>query len=211
LRKVAEMYEGTLIALVTALDAREHDTGLHSLRVKEYAIKLAAGLALDFKQINIIGKGLLLHDIGKIGTPDNILLEKGSLSKEERYIIQQHVETGRRILNSVPFFKDAASIVYSHHERYDGSGYPNGLKGEQIPLGARIFAVVDVLDALTSNRPYHKKITCKEAVEIITNDSGKHFDPNVIDAFLRTPCDEWDRISMNLSERSTMLKEINLE
>jgi putative nucleotidyltransferase with HDIG domain len=201
LREVAKTHEGTLISLVSALDAREHDTELHSLRVREYALRLAAELDLGAKEKEIIGKASLLHDIGKVGTPDHILLKKEALTRRERAVIQQHVDIGYRILRAVPFLNDAAEIVFSHHERYDGNGYPRGRKGEQIPLGARIFAVADVFDALTSDRPYRKKITCSEAREVIRKERERHFAPEVVDAFLRIPCAEWVQIDHHLSQR----------
>jgi HD-GYP domain-containing protein (c-di-GMP phosphodiesterase class II) len=201
LREVAETYEGSLIALVAALDAREHGTELHSLRVRAYALRMGRKLGLDKYQLHVLGQASLLHDVGKIGIPDSILLKPGPLDDEEWGIMRQHPRIGRRLLMSVPFLKDAAEIVYCHHERYDGSGYPSGLVGDQIPLPARIFAVIDVFDALTSDRPYRKKLTYEDAREIVRSQSGRHFDPKVADAFLRIPYAEWTSIENQVGER----------
>jgi putative nucleotidyltransferase with HDIG domain len=207
LREVAQTHEGSLMALTAALDVREHNTGLHSLRVRDYALRLGRELNLGQADLNTLGKASLLHDIGKIGIPDHILLKKHSPTEAEWDIMCQHADMGQQILLSVPFLKEAASIVHSHHEHYDGSGYSQALKANQIPLGARIFAVVDAYDALTSCRPYHLTVTCSEAQKIIKEDSGKHFDPDVVKTFLRIPCEEWVRINQQLEDKS---KGVNL-
>ncbi len=200
LQEVDETYEGSLIALVAALDAREHDTQLHSLRVRAYAMRIGRELDLDKYQLHVLGQASLLHDVGKIGTPDCILLKPGPLDDEEWGIMQQHPRIGRQLLMSVPFLKGAAEIVYCHHERYDGSGYPSGLLGDRIPLLARIFAVIDVFDALTSDRPYRKKLTYEDASQIVRSQSGKHFDPKIADAFLRISHAEWTSIENQVGE-----------
>lgn len=204
-RDVARTHEGSLLALVAALDAREHDTELHSLRVRAYALRLGRELGLDQNKMQILGQASLLHDVGKIGTPDGILLKPGPLDDDEWKIMRQHPETGRRLLLSVPFLKDAAEIVYSHHERYDGSGYPRGHSGEQIPFGARIFAVADVFDALSSDRPYRKKMSYEEVKEKIKKESGAHFDPKVVEAFMQVSASEWDEIEKRISARAAHL------
>ncbi len=201
LREVARTHEGSLTALVAALDAREHETELHSLRVRSYALRLAEELLLTEKDKTVLGQASLLHDIGKIGTPDDILLKRGSLDKKEWKIMRQHPGIGYTVVSSVPFLEEAADMVYSHHERFDGNGYPRGLKGNSIPLSARIFAVVDVFDALTKDRPYRKKLTCSEAREVIRGGSGTHFDPEVVDAFLKIEYSEWERIDKDLSDK----------
>ncbi|MHC5059751.1 MAG: HD-GYP domain-containing protein [Planctomycetota bacterium] len=200
LQEADEIYQGSLIALVAALDAREHDTQLHSLRVRAYAMRVGRELDLDRYQLHILEQASLLHDVGKIGTPDRILLKPGPLDDEEWDIMQQHPQTGRRLLMSVPFLKDAAEIVYCHHEKYDGSGYPSGLIGDRIPLLARIFAVIDVFDALTSDRPYRKKLNYEDAREIVHSQSGKHFDPEITDAFLRISHAEWIVLESRVSQ-----------
>jgi len=202
LREVAETHEGSLVALVAALDAREHETELHSLRVRAYALRIGRELGMDRKEMRVLAQAALLHDVGKIGTPDRVLLKQGRLDDEEWGIMQQHPEVGRRVLSSVLFLRNAAEIVYSHHEKYDGSGYPLKLQGRQIPFLSRVFAVADVFDALTSDRPYHKKLTWEEAKKEIRKQSGRHFDPEVSDAFFRISCLEWNRIATQVMERA---------
>ncbi|NIA31697.1 MAG: HD domain-containing protein [Actinobacteria bacterium] len=208
LREVAETHEGSLMALASALDAREHETELHSLRVMAFSIRLGRQLKLSKYEIRLIRQASLLHDIGKIGTPDAILLKSGKLNEEEWRIMRQHPETGHRILSSIPFLRAAAETVYAHHERFDGTGYPRTLCGNEIPLPARVFAVVDVFDALTSDRPYHKKISCEAARQEIQKESGMHFDPQVIHAFSKIPCFEWKRINRRISENSQKLEAV---
>lgn len=205
LQDVAETHEGSLIALSAALDAREHDTELHSLRVRAYALRLGREIGLDQEKMQVLGQASLLHDVGKIGTPDNILLKPGPLDEEEWNIMRQHPGIGQRILLSVPFLKNSAEIVYCHHERYDGSGYPIGRRREQIPIGSRVFGVADVFDALTSNRPYRQRMSYEETKEHIEKESGKHFDPKVVEAFMRISSSEWDEIEKRVSERAAYI------
>ena len=206
LRNVTETNEGSLIALVSALDAREHDTELHSLRVRSYALRIGREFGLSDEQMRILGHAALLHDLGKIGTPDNILLKPGQLTDEEWEIMRRHPETGRRILMSVPFLKNAAQIVYCHHERYDGSGYPQGLHAEQIPVLSRVFAASDVFDALTSQRPYRHKLSYEEAKTEIIKESGNYLDPKIVDAFLRIPSSEWKEIKERIVEHTKYIE-----
>lgn len=179
-----DMQEGALAGLVTALDAREHGTGQHSLRVRDYAVRIGSAMGMGEHALHVIGQGALLHDIGKIGIPDEILLKPGELSSTEWELMRQHTQIGHEILNRVPLLNDVADIVLTHHERFDGTGYPAGLKGEEIPVGARIFAVADVFDALTTDRPYRQAMAVERATSMIVEESGKHFDPEVIDAFV---------------------------
>ena len=211
LREIAQTYEGSLLAMVAALDAREHDTELHSLRVREYALRLGRELGLNKHQTQVLGQVALLHDIGKIGTPDDILLKPGRLDDKEWQIMKEHPQTGRKVLLSVPFLKDAAEAVYCHHEWYDGSGYPRGLRGEQIPLEARIFAVVDVFDALSSDRPYRKKWNFEQVKEEIVKGSGTHFDLEVVKAFMRISASEWGLIAKRVSERAAYVTDGNYD
>ena len=178
-------------ALVAALDAREHDTGRHSQRVRTYASHIAREMGLDTPTRNALDTGALLHDVGKIGIPDQILLKPGPLTDDEWAIMRQHPQIGSRILRSVPFAESTLQVVESHHERYDGSGYPVGLQGEQIPLTARIFAVADALDAMTCDRPYRPAMAVDEARRRIQQDAGTHFDPEVVRAFLRVEMEQW--------------------
>ena len=191
LGEVAVTHEGALIALVSALDAREHDTQLHSLRVREFSLRLADELGMDRTSVQVLAEAALLHDVGKIGVPDEILLKPGSLSEEEWQKMKEHPETGRKILKSISRLTDAAEIVYAHHEHYDGSGYPRGLSGQDIPLGARAFAVVDAFDAIISNRPYEKAMEFADARKRIQAASGSYFDPRVVEAFLNVPDRDW--------------------
>jgi len=194
LGRLAGAYEGVVKALVAALDMREHDTELHSLRVRAYTLRLAEELGEEPEQQRIYALAALLHDIGKIGIPDAILLKAGRLTDDEWSHIREHPALGQKILEPVQFLKEAKEIVYAHHEKYDGTGYPRGLAGTDIPRGARIFAVADVFDALTSTRPYKDALTYTEARQEIEGSSAAHFDPEVVDAFLRIVPDEWDAI-----------------
>lgn len=171
-------------ALAEALDIREHETGDHSKRVACHTLVLARRLAADTDQLRQIYWGALLHDIGKIGIPDAILLKQGALNEDEWLVMRTHPEKGYRIVAQIPGMKDAAEIIFSHEERFDGSGYPRGLRGEQICLGARLFAVIDTLDAITSDRPYRKGGSFEQARDEIVSLSGMQFDPLAVQAFL---------------------------
>jgi putative nucleotidyltransferase with HDIG domain len=184
LMDLAMANEETLIGLVSALDLREHNTRMHSQRVRDYTELIADRLGVDEKVKREIGFGALLHDVGKIAVPDQILLKPGKLTEQEWIEMRKHPESGYRIVKRIGFLKDAAEIVYAHHERYDGKGYPRGLKGNEIPSGARMFMVADVYDALTSERPYRSPMTYEEAAIEIQRQSGSHFDPVIVDTFL---------------------------
>lgn len=171
-------------ALATALDAREHQTGLHSKRVACHTIVLAKHFSDDAMTLRQVYWGSLLHDIGKIGIPDAILLKQGQLTQEEWRIMRQHPLIGQRILADIPQLAIAAEIVLCHEERFDGSGYPHGLVGDAIPLWARLFAVIDTLDAMTSNRSYRKGQSFDEARAEIQRMSGTQFDPVAVEVFL---------------------------
>jgi len=181
---LANANEETLIGLVSALDLREHNTRMHSQRVRDYTELIADRLGVDEKMKREIGFGALLHDVGKIAVPDQILLKPGKLTEQEWVEMRKHPEAGYRIVKRIGFLKDAAEIVYAHHEKFDGGGYPRGLKGEGIPFGARMFMVADVYDALTSERPYHSAMTHQEALAEIMSLGGSHFDPVVVDTFI---------------------------
>lgn len=171
-------------ALAAALDAREHETGLHSKRVACHTLVLARRFTADEALLQQVYWGALLHDIGKIGIPDSVLLKQGSLDAEEWQIMRTHPEIGHRILSGVPFMATAAEIVLSHEERFDGTGYPNGLRGEEIPLWARLFAVIDTLDAISSDRPYREGMSFDVARVEILRMGGTQFDPVAVDAFI---------------------------
>lgn len=199
LEHAAQMHEGALTALVNALDARERNTRLHSQRVRAFAVRLAEEIGIRARDVAVLSEAALLHDVGKVGVPDPILLKPGKLSADEWKVMQQHSEIGFRILSSVPLLKEAAQIVRAHHERYNGQGYPDGLSGSSIPLGARIFAVVDVFDALTSDRPYHKAMSLNDAANEITQKSGSDFDPAVVSAFKAVPLSEWRHMAGSIN------------
>ncbi len=177
-------YDQTLIALTSALDARDRETEDHSTRVREIVRRLGGGLGLSPKQLKALERGALLHDIGKIGVSDHILLKPGPLNESEWDIMHQHPEIGARIVEKVPFLSDSIAVVRYHHERWNGKGYPLGLVGEEIPLLARIFAVVDTYDALISDRPYRKKLSEKEAAAILTSNAGSLYDPEIVKVFI---------------------------
>jgi putative nucleotidyltransferase with HDIG domain len=210
--ELVRAYSGTLEAMILALDLREHETGYHSYRVTEYAINLGKHMKLSDGELSIIAKGALLHDIGKIGVPDNILLKPDKLTDEEWDLMRKHAEFGYELLKKIDFLEESARIVHTHHERYDGQGYPAGLSGEEIPLGARIFSVVDALDAMTSRRTYRKAIPFEDAVEKIAEASGTQFDPEVIDVFVKIPAEEWKDIKKRVSSSSSeYLKQLMFE
>jgi len=177
-------YESTLEGWSAALDLRDKETEGHTLRVTNLTLQLARYMGLKDKDLIHIRRGALLHDIGKMGVPDRILLKPDNLTDDEWEIMRRHPVYAHELLSRIEYLRPALGIPYSHHEKWDGSGYPRGLKGEEIPLDARIFAVVDVYDALTSDRPYRPAWTKERAGEYIKSLSGTHFDPRVVSAFL---------------------------
>jgi HD-GYP domain-containing protein (c-di-GMP phosphodiesterase class II) len=177
-------YEMFVESLAEALDLREKETGLHSKRVATHTLLLASHHYKKEADLREIYWGSLLHDIGKIGVPDAVLLKHGELSKEEWRIMQEHPANGHRILQNLPFLSMAANIVLCHEERYDGSGYPAGLKGAEIPLPARLFAIIDTLDAMTFDRPYRKALPFDFAKAEILRMAGSQFDPVAVETFL---------------------------
>ncbi len=187
-------YQTTLEALATALDTRDTETLGHSLRVASYTVAVARRMGVTDPELTDIYRGALLHDVGKIGIPDAILRKPGKLTPEEWVEMRKHPEIGYRILQGINFLEAAREVVLSHQESYDGSGYPRGLKGKEIPLGARIFAVVDTLDAMTSDRPYRRALTHQAARDEILKYSGTQFDPDVVKAFLDIPDREWTEV-----------------
>jgi putative nucleotidyltransferase with HDIG domain len=192
--QIEQTYEETLQALAGALDLRDNETAGHSQRVMAYAVEIARAMGCSKKQLDTIARGALLHDIGKIGTPDSILMKPGPLTVEERSVMQTHVGVGYGLLNHILFLVDAAAIVLTHHERFDGTGYPQGLSGANIPLGARIFVVADTLDAMTSDRPYRRALPFATAREEMIRESGKQFDPEVVSAFLAIDESVWSEL-----------------
>lgn len=177
-------YESTLEGWSAALDLRDKETEGHTVRVTDLTLQLAKQMGIKDKELAYIRRGALLHDIGKMGVPDRILLKPDNLTNEELEIMQRHPVYAYELLSRIEYLRPALNIPYCHHEKWDGSGYPRSLKGEEIPLEARIFAIVDVYDALTSDRPYRPAWTKEKALEHIRSLSGAHFDPKVVDAFL---------------------------
>ena len=177
-------YDETIEALSRALDLRDHETEGHTLRVAEDTVRLAVSMGIPEADIVQMRRGALLHDIGKIGIPDAILNKPERLSEEERETMKRHPVYAQELLAGIPFLKPALEIPYCHHERWDGTGYPRGLSGPDIPLAARLFAVIDVWDALVNDRPYRVAIDKQEARALIARESGLHFDPEVVKAFL---------------------------
>jgi putative nucleotidyltransferase with HDIG domain len=195
-------YDVTLEAMGDALDLRDEETEGHSRRVTAYTIALAQAMGLDSEELRVIARGAFLHDIGKIATPDCILLKPGKLNEEERLIMRQHCERGYEMVRKIPFLRDAAEIVYSHQECFDGAGYPRGLEGEEIPLGARIFAIADTLDAMTSDRPYRKGTSFAAATEEIVRCAGRQFDPQIVEIFLSMPTETWPELRAETARNS---------
>lgn len=198
--QINSSYETTLEALMEALDARDSETQGHSRRVAEYTTLVARHLGIEEPELTQFRWGALLHDVGKIGIPDAILRKPGPLTEEEWCIMRQHPAMGAKILGSVKFLDTAVPIVASHQERYDGTGYPKGLKGDEIPLGARIFTVVDCLDAMMMNRPYRQGTTYERVRNELLRHSGTQFDPKVVETFLTIPSEEWDAINERVAK-----------
>lgn len=193
-------YDVTLEAMGAALDLRDAETEGHSRRVTAYTVALARAIGIDAEQLSIIARGAFLHDIGKIAIPDCILLKPGKLTPEEREIMRRHCDRGYEMVRKIPFLREAAEIVYAHQETFSGSGYPRGLRGEEIPLGARIFAIADALDAITSDRPYRKGRSFAEASLEIARCRGDQFDPRIVDVFLRIPESLWIELRQRVEQ-----------
>ena len=192
--RIGQTQEEIFQALVGAVDVRDNETAGHSERVMAYAAKTAMAMGCRKEQLDTIARGALLHDVGKIGIPDSILMKPGPLTVEERLVMERHVRVGYSLLNRIASLKDEAEIVLAHHERFDGTGYPQGLAGADIPLGARIFVVADTLDAMTSDRPYRRALPFAAAREEIIRESGKQFDPEVVSAFLSIDEGIWSEL-----------------
>jgi len=201
LRELEENYQTTLEALALALDAREHETYAHSLRVRAYTLHLARLVSYPPALMPPLGHAALLHDIGKIAVADSILLKPGKLTEKEWLQMRRHVLAGEEMLNRIPFLRPAAPVVRHHHERYDGKGYPNGLVGEQIPLGARLFSLADTLDAMTSDRVYRKATGLPEVYAEVSRERGTQFDPQIADLFLKTPQGVWQQLRDSLDQQ----------
>jgi len=191
MKRIELNYDETLEALGAALDLRDSETEGHSRRVSMYCFEMARRMGCSKDQLRQIARGSYLHDIGKIGIPDSILLKPGKLTAEETTVMQTHARVGYDLVCRIAFLAPAAEIVLTHQERYDGTGYPQGLIGNETPLGARIFAVADTLDAMTSDRSYRHALPFSVARAEIERESGRQFDPEVVKVFLSIPEEMW--------------------
>ena len=202
LEELDKTYNFTLRAMVTALDTRDTETQGHSIRVVRYTLKLATLMGItDKNTLKIFEYAALLHDIGKIGIPDSILNKPGKLNPEEWEIMKQHPLLAYKILNRIKFLEEPSQIILHHHEFFTGTGYPDGMKGDQIPLGARIFNVADTVDAITSDRPYSKARTFAEAAAELRRCSGTQFDPIVVKAFSSIDLEWWINERTKIAEK----------
>ena len=192
-------YDVTLEALGDALDLKDSETEGHSKRVTAYAIALARAMGIPPDEMKIIARGAFLHDVGKMAIPDEILRKPGQLDPHERELMREHCARGYQMLRKIPFLAGAAEIVFCHQEHFDGTGYPNGLRGREIPVGARIFAIADALDAITSDRPYRQASDFDFARKEILRCSGTQFDPAVVEVFLKIPNELWQELRSEIS------------
>jgi len=197
-----QTYHSTLLALGTALDSRDADSDGHALRVTLYTLRLARQVGASEADLKTIEQGALLHDIGKIGVPDNLLRKAEKLTESEWQLMRLHPEIGYRILSRISFLHEAARMVLNHQERYDGTGYPAGLRGNEVVLSARIFAVADTLDCMTTDRPFQKAVTFEAAREEIRRVAGTQLDPAIVDKFMEIPLDEWKTIAQDVKAKA---------
>jgi len=202
LTNLEKSYDILLEALGDALDLKDKETEFHSRRVTAYTIAIARKMGLPKEEINVIARGAFLHDIGKLAIPDDILLKPSKLTENEMEIMKEHCYLGYKIIKGIPFLAEAAEIVYAHQERYDGQGYPRGLKGEEIPLGARIFAIADTLDAMRSDRVYRKAQSIEAARKEIELWSGRQFDPQIVKVFLEMPDNIWEDLRKDINAQN---------
>lgn len=193
-------YDITLEVLGDALDLKFGQSEHHTRCVTAFTIAIARMMGLPKEQINVIARGAFLHEIGKLGVPEGILRKPGKLTEQEMDIMKEHCYRGYKVISRIPFLAEAAEIIYAHQEHYDGSGYPRGLKGKEIPLGARIFAIADTLDAMISDRPYRPRIAVQDAKKEIELWSGRQFDPEIVKVFLGCPDKMWDDLRKDIEE-----------
>lgn len=208
IEELEHSYDITLEALGDALDLKDSETEGHSKRVTAYTIALARAMGLAPNEIKAIARGAFLHDIGKMAIPDEILRKPGKLTPEEQEVMREHCTRGYYMLRKIPFLAGAAEIVFCHQEFFDGSGYPSGLHGSEIPIGARIFAVADTLDAITSDRPYRRASSFDAARAEILRCSGTQFDPAVVEIFLRMPNELWQELRSEISGQNRRFSNI---
>jgi putative nucleotidyltransferase with HDIG domain len=211
LEHIGQIYDETLEALGAALDLKDGDTAGHARRVTRYCLEIAKAMGCSEEQMRQLKRGAYLHDIGKIAIPDAILLKPDKLTAEEMSAMWAHPYIGYEFVSRISFLAEAAEIVLTHHERLDGSGYPQGLMGDEIPLGARVFAVADTLDAMTSDRPYRCALPYSVALEEIRQQSGRQFEPKVVEAFFSLPEYIWGKIRLEVAESRPSLGAVKLE
>jgi putative nucleotidyltransferase with HDIG domain len=208
LSNLEKSYDITLEVLGDALDLKDAETQHHSRRVTAFTIAMAKKMGLPKENIEVIARGAFLHDIGKMAIPDAILHKPGKLTVDEMAIMKEHCYLGYKILSRIPFLADAAEIVYAHQEHYDGTGYPRGLKGEEIPLGARIFAIADTLDAMRSKRDYRDAQTIQAVRKEIETWSGRQFDPQIVKVFLEMPDNIWEDLRKDIHGQDLALPKV---
>ncbi len=208
--QLEQSYDDTLEALGSALDLKDAETEGHCQRVTAFTISIAKAVAVPLSYLPVLARAAFLHDIGKMAIPDSILRKPGPLDNDEKTIMRTHCEIGYNVLTRIPFLRDAAEIVLAHQEFYDGTGYPRGLRGEQIPLGARIFSIADALDAMISDRPYRKALPMSHAREEVRRCAGTQFDPRIVEVFNTIPERHWLELRENLGSpfRLTQLKNL---
>jgi putative nucleotidyltransferase with HDIG domain len=196
--QLEQSYDDTLEALGSALDLKDAETEGHCQRVTAFTISIAKAVPVPIQYLPILARAAFLHDIGKMAIPDSILRKPGPLDNDEKQIMRTHCNIGYNMLTRIPFLRDAAEIVLAHQEYYDGTGYPRGLRGEQIPLGARIFSIADAMDAMISDRPYRRALPLSHAREEIDRCSGTQFDPKIVEVFLAIPEQQWKELRESL-------------
>jgi putative nucleotidyltransferase with HDIG domain len=195
---LTQAYDGTLDALGSALELKDAETAAHSQRVTAYTISIAKSVPVPLPYLTVLARAAFLHDIGKMAIPDKILRKPGPLDDAEKVIMRTHCEIGYNMLTRIPFLRDAADIVLAHHEFFDGSGYPRQLRGEQIPLGARIISVANAFDSMLSDWPYRNALPMLHGLEEIRHCAGTQFDPKIVEAFLTIPWSQWIDLRENL-------------
>jgi len=198
IEQLEQSYDDTLEALGSALDLKDAETEGHCQRVTAFTISIAKSVPVPVPYLAVLARAAFLHDIGKMAIPDSILRKPGPLDNDEKHIMRTHCEIGYNVLTRIPFLRDAAEIVLAHQEFFDGTGYPRGLRGEQIPLGARIFSIADAMDAMISDRPYRKALPLSHAREEIRRCAGTQFDPKIVEVFMTIPEQHWMELRENL-------------